>query len=154
MAIERAAFVRGLMRLAVASRQPMDDITIEVYFEALADELDAAVWDAFTRRAAKSGELRNERGEIWIPKLADLRELYLHEAAVRSGRMLPAADRQGISPAVLAALPAEARDAYLSQSGHHCGDGPFPRDVARASVAKVREKCDLELPECPVREMS
>lgn len=69
--IDKMAFGVGLGRFAIANRQVLDDGTLAVYYEALADQLTAVQWDDFTRWA-----VREELFE-WIPKLEELRAAFL-----------------------------------------------------------------------------
>jgi hypothetical protein len=64
--IERAPFGIGLGRFAIACRQVLDEGTLAVYYEAMADELNAVEWEEFTRWAV--------REEIfdWIPRKDEL----------------------------------------------------------------------------------
>lgn len=65
------AFGVGLGRFAIANRQVLDEGTLAVYYEALADQLTPVQWDDFTRWAVRE-ELFD-----WIPKLEELRAAFL-----------------------------------------------------------------------------
>lgn len=88
MPIDAVEFSKGLMRLATAYRQPLDDQTFEFYHEALVSEADPETWEAFTKRAAAEGLFRDAHGILRFPHLPDLIEAYRHERAVLSGRVL------------------------------------------------------------------
>jgi hypothetical protein len=86
-------FGRGLARIVKACRQEVDDVTLEVYTEALCYDTEPAEWDAFTLHVVRSGRFS------WFPKVAELidalrefrgeRPLYL-EAAEAYARVMDA----------------------------------------------------------------
>lgn len=76
--IEAHSFGVGLGRLAAAVRQPLDDLTLEVYFDALKDLGSTEEWTMYVTWCLHADEWSE-----WIPKLAELRDSFqrwLHDA--------------------------------------------------------------------------
>lgn len=71
MTITKQAFAVGLTRLGVALRGNFTESTLAVYFEAMADELDPAKWEGFTKWAVRDGCF-----DPFFPTLDELRRAY------------------------------------------------------------------------------
>jgi hypothetical protein len=114
--IEMRDFLPGLTRLAVASRQAVDEATFEVYREALGLEVDAEEWEAFTLNC-----VRYDRFPTWFPKVSEIRD------ALREWRGDPR-------------LEVEAMAAYerVLEAGNYSPEGG-----TTWSYRGVREKCGL-----------
>lgn len=83
-----ARFITALARIVKASRQEVDEATIEVYTEALCYDVAPDEWDAFTRHAVRAGRFGR-----WFPALIDVQDALREYRGAR-------------------ALPAEAEEAY------------------------------------------
>jgi hypothetical protein len=59
-------FLTGLSRIVKACRQEVDDVTLEVYTEALCPMVQPDEWDAFTLAAVRSGRW------TWFPKVSEM----------------------------------------------------------------------------------
>lgn len=59
-------FGKALSRLATACRQELDDLTLEVYTEALCYQVEPDEWEAFTRKAVAAGWF------TWLPKVVEI----------------------------------------------------------------------------------
>ena len=113
--IEMRDFLPGLSRLAVASRQAVDEATFEVYREALGPEVDADEWEAFTLNCVRCDRFS------WFPKVSEIRD------ALREYRGDPR-------------LPVEAVAAY--ERVMECGTY-HPEHGTRWSYREIRERCGL-----------
>lgn len=114
--IEMKDFLPGLLRLAVASRQPVEDAAFEVYREALGLDVTADEWEDFTLNC-----VRYDRFPTWFPKVSEIRD------ALREWRGEPR-------------LELEAMNAYerVLEAGSYSPEGG-----TRWSYRGVREKCGL-----------
>lgn len=80
--IDDKDFAVGFGRFAIAARQPLDEETLAVYYEAMAEDLTAFEWHRFTTWAIK------EEIFDWIPKLNELTAA-LHKWRVDQIKALP-----------------------------------------------------------------
>lgn len=121
-------FGRRLSRLAVACRQELDDLTLEVYCEALCYQTEPDEWDEFTLHAVRTGRFQ------WFPKVGEildaLREFrgapsLLAEGALAYERVLTAgtytaeAGRFWTYRDVQEKCGAAAAEAFLAAGGHN-----------------------------------
>jgi len=72
--IDMADFLPGITRLAIASRQAVDEATFVVYHEALGHDVDSDEWEAFTLRCVQT-----DRFPTWFPRVSEIRDA-LHES--------------------------------------------------------------------------
>jgi len=121
-------FAAGLTRLGASCRQEVDDLTLEVYTEALCDQTTPEEWEAFTKAAVRGGRF------TWFPKVAELLD------ALREFRGLPNLDAEAVAAyervlaagqysaeggtswefrAVLRACGKAAAEAFLEAGGHN-----------------------------------
>lgn len=114
--IQMRDFLPGITRLAIASRQTVDEATIEVYREALGLDVDAEEWEEFTLNC-----VRYDRFPTWFPKVSEIRD------ALREWRGDPR-------------LEVEAMQAYerVLEAGSYSPEGG-----TSWSYRGVREKCGL-----------
>jgi hypothetical protein len=70
VAIRETRFAVGLTKLAVACRQEADDLTLETYTEAMADQVDPDEWEEFVREAIRGRRYR------WFPGTQQLGDDY------------------------------------------------------------------------------
>lgn len=96
-------FTERLIRLGAACRQELDELTLEVYCEALCYQVGPEEWDRFTREAVASGRFS------WFPKVAELLD------ALQEFRGAPPLEREAI----------EAYERVLASPGFSPQGGAF-----------------------------
>ena len=96
-----AAFSDGLKRLATATRQALDDLTLDVYAETIVPETDPVEWAAFVKATLAAGRWK------WFPKTHEIQD------ALREFRGWPSLE----SEATLAYERVVAASFYTSESG-------------------------------------
>lgn len=161
-----AQFLRGLLRVSASCRQEVDDLTLEVYTEALCHQTAPEEWEAFTREAVATGRF------TWFPKVAELLD------ALREFRVAPSLDAEAVEAydrvlgagvyrpeggtswsfrAVAEQCGAAAAAAFLEAGGHNAFASTFRESdrrerfiAAYRSEARARPESRL-LPSAPIR---
>ena len=159
-------FQRALSRISAGCRQELDDLTLEVYTEALCYQTTADEWERFTREAVASGRFS------WFPKVVELLD------ALREFRGLPNLDAEAVAAyervldagvysaegtswqfrAVVDSCGKAAAEAFLEAGGHNAfawggRDEPKRRErfvSAYRAAAREDESARL-LPPAPVK---
>lgn len=161
-------FSERLTRLAASCRQELDDLTLEVYTEALCYQVEPDEWEAFTRQAVSAGRFQ------WFPKVVEvldaLREFRgspplqaeaaaAYERVIESGQYNPESGTNWSYRRVLETVGKAAADAFLSAGGTNAFATTWDESKRRerflaAYVVETRAKPEAGLlpePEAPKR---
>jgi hypothetical protein len=124
-------FAVGLSKLAASCRQELDDLTVEVYTEALSPLVDPDEWDEFVLSAIRAGRF----GAFKFPATAELLDALREfrgaptlegEAAQAYDRVLASGTRRPDGEGtywdhrrIVEACGPAAREAFLAAGGHN-----------------------------------
>lgn len=128
--ISKQDFAVGFGRFAIAARQPLDEETLAVYYDALGEELNTMEWHKFTMWA-----LREEVFD-WIPRLNELTAA-LHKWRIDQIKRLPGQvetpeEQEARQKAILERVEREAEAKRQSQTS---GIDVFKRELAKHGIS-------------------
>jgi hypothetical protein len=130
VSIGKAAFGTGLGRFAIAARQPLDDGTLAVYFEALGQDVNGLEWEAFTRWAVKAEVFD------WIPRLDELTAALAKWRRDRRAKLAGQAE----TPEEQDARQEAIRNRYRVSADARRGDFVRGRDVFVRELERIQRK--------------
>lgn len=125
--IDRKAFGKGLLRIATAVRQPLDEATIAVYIDALGRKTEAQEWEGFSKAAVEAGRWE------WFPKLRELQDalaefrggeridveaVHAYERVLDSGTYSPESGSTWVYRTIAERCGRAAAEAFIAAGGH------------------------------------
>lgn len=140
--VRRTWFAAGLTKIAIACRQEADKVTLQVYAEALADQVEPEEWRAFVAESIRSGRYQ------WLPKVA---ELLVDLAEYRRRQQAPSDPRPLL-------LPTNAQEAEANEREIEALKGQrteAQREAARQGMQALKQELSKLglLPETEPRSM-
>lgn len=149
-------FATTLSKLAAACRQELDDLTLEVYTEAVCPLVDPAEWDEFVLAAIRTGRF------TWFPKVAELvdalREfrgaapldaeaVQAYERVIASSTYLPEAGARWVYRDVVERCGKAAAEAFLAAGGDEAFRSEYRSQERRAAFLAAYQRAAREQPE-------